>query len=174
MQSEQNVAGLTPFRAPISERPRSCISSEPSLHRRPLHLVGVARLELATSSSRTMRATRLRYTPIGSDRTSVNLSWLPTQANKRHRERSSHIFFLRCSSFTPIATSSTGKHWAERRGLNPRPLGPQPSALPTELPSASRNSPINGCGNWNRTRTDNLQLYGLALYQLSYISEWWG
>ena len=27
----------------------------------------------------------------------------------------------------------TGKTWGERRGSNPRHLGPQPSALPAEL-----------------------------------------
>ena len=29
--------------------------------------------------------------------------------------------------------ASIGKKWGERRGLNPRPLGPQPRALPAEL-----------------------------------------
>jgi hypothetical protein len=29
--------------------------------------------------------------------------------------------------------ASIAKKWGERRGLNPRPLGPQPRALPAEL-----------------------------------------
>ena len=32
-----------------------------------------------------------------------------------------------------MATLAVAKKWGERRGLNPRPLGPQPRALPTEL-----------------------------------------
>ena len=33
----------------------------------------------------------------------------------------------------PTSTVSTIQNWGERRGLNPRPPGPQPGALPTEL-----------------------------------------
>src|SRR5208282_6898153 len=48
-----------------------------------------------------------------------------------------------------------GKYWGERRDLNPRPPGPQPGALPSELrpPSASYltqdSSPGKG-GGWQK------------------------
>ena len=32
-----------------------------------------------------------------------------------------------------VGITSRGKTWGERRGSNPRHLGPQPSALPAEL-----------------------------------------
>ena len=84
----------------------------------------------------------------------------------------------------PKATVSRMQNWGERRGLNPRPPGPQPGALPTELRPPCynlrcglRNQGIFynvGCAlstnnpQWNgapeRTRTFGPQLRRLLLY----------
>src|SRR3990172_10422455 len=65
-------------------------------------------------------------------RRSIQLSYGRNKMRSaEHGMRKDESFYHPCSEHpTP---NSALNFWGERRGLNPRPQGPQPCALPTEL-----------------------------------------
>ncbi len=69
---------------------------------------------------------------------------------------------VRFADWIPI-TYIPQLYWSWRQDSNPRPSDYKSLALPTEL---RQHSTFNGAGNGTRTR--NLQLGRLSLYQLSY------